>query len=50
MINTCDCGQFIEDDQVECRGCYLSRIETDDNRLEEITTSQQICNDMEDLK
>ena len=26
-INACDCGQFIEDDQEECRGCYLSRME-----------------------
>ncbi len=30
MINTCDCGQFIEDDQTECQGCYLSRIENED--------------------
>lgn len=24
-LNTCNCGQFIDEDQVECQGCYLSR-------------------------
>lgn len=47
-MNSCDCGQFIEDDQIECRGCYLSRIEIDNISYEEITTNQQICNDLEE--